>query len=93
MSGTPGRFRRRERVVHRQLNEGGVLLNLDDGSYFQVNPVGLLIWESLDGNDLEHVVSQVKMSFKDAPPSVAEDVSSFIETLLERDLILPASDE
>jgi hypothetical protein len=87
------RFRRRERVVHRQLNEGGVLLNLDDGSYFQVNPVGLLIWETLDGNDLAHVVSQVEESFKEAPSSVADDVSSFIETLLERDLILPASDE
>jgi hypothetical protein len=93
MAATAARFRRRERVVHRQLQEGAVLLNLDDGSYFQINPVGLLIWETLEGNDLAHVVSRVKESFEDAPPSVADDVSSFIETLLERDLILPATDE
>jgi hypothetical protein len=93
MPGTAARFRRRERVVHRQLHEGAVLLNLDDGSYFQVNPVGLLIWETLDGNDLAHVVSKVEESFEDAPASVADDVTSFIETLLERELILPDSDE
>jgi hypothetical protein len=34
-------------VVFNQQEEGAVLLHLDDGLYFGLNPVGALIWEVL----------------------------------------------
>ena len=40
-------YRKNPDVVARGLaeGEGGVLLRLDSGAYFGVNPVGLLVWE------------------------------------------------
>lgn len=85
--GPDSRFLRTDRVVHRELKEGAVLLNLDDGSYFQVNPVGLIVWESFDDNDLVGIIDIVRSKFSEAPPSVEADVTAFVEALLDRGLI------
>lgn len=87
------RFRRTERVVHRDLKDGAVLLNLDDGSYFEVNPVGLLIWDAIDEDNLAGVIERVRTAFVDAPPAVTDDVKAFMKALLTKGLIQPARHE
>jgi hypothetical protein len=81
------RFRRRDRVVHRDLKDGAVLLNLDDGSYFEVNPVGLLVWDAIDDNDVAGIVEMVCAAFPDAPPAVTDDVVTFVQALADKGLI------
>lgn len=81
------RLVRRDRVVQRELGIGAVLLNLDDGSYFEVNPVGLAIWEALDGRPLEGVVEMVRSDFEAVPEHFESDVYRFVEGLLRSGLI------
>lgn len=41
------RLRQAPGVVFNQQEEGAVLLHLEEGLYFGLNPVGALIWEAL----------------------------------------------
>ncbi len=77
----------RDRVVQRELRTGAVLLNLADGSYFEVNPVGLAIWNGLDGRPLEDVVGLVRSEFEVAPDELENEVYAFVAALLQSGLI------
>ena len=73
-------------MVHRELHTGAVLLNLEDGSYFEVNPVALAIWNGLDGRPLEDVVELVGSEFEGVPDELEREVYAFVEALLQSGL-------
>lgn len=81
------RPRQNDRVVHRQLQSGAVLLNLDDGAYFEINAVGLAIWNALDGRQLEDVVEAVRSDFDDVPEDLEDEVYAFVDALMQSGLI------
>jgi hypothetical protein len=80
---------RNPRVEYRKLAEGGaVLLNLDTAAYHGLNRTGSVIWETVgEGKTLGDVVPEVASFFEDAPPSLMNEVTAFIQDLLERDLL------
>jgi Coenzyme PQQ synthesis protein D (PqqD) len=80
---------RNPRVEYRKLEEGGaVLLNLDTAAYHGLNQTGSAIWESVgDGKSIDTLVPEVALFFEDAPPSLDQEITSFIEDLVERDLL------
>jgi hypothetical protein len=81
---------RNPRVEYRKLAEGGgaVLLNLDTASYHGLNETGSVIWEAVgEGKTLGDVVPEVASFFEDAPPTLMDEVTAFIQDLLERDLL------
>lgn len=55
----------REGVVFQQLQEEAVLLNLDSGQYFGLDPVGTRIWNLLvEGQSLPQVVSTIVAEYE-----------------------------
>jgi hypothetical protein len=84
------RIARNPEVVARPLTdtEGGVLLHLETGAYHGLNPVGLLIWEELESeHTVAELVAAVREKVPDAPAGVADDVISFLEGAVQRDLL------
>lgn len=79
---------RKERVVYRDLQDGGVLLDLESGAYFGVNAVGSLVWAAIDGGrTVDGVVADLRSQLDDAPPGVADDVVHFLSDLEARGLV------
>jgi hypothetical protein len=77
-------------VVARELSadEGGVLLHLETAQYHGVNPIGLLIWELLDGErTVREVVEAVRARVEGAPPQLEGDVMQFLNDVHERGLV------
>lgn len=77
-------------VVARELSaeEGGVLLHLETAQYHGVNPIGLLIWELLDGErTVLEVVELVRARVEGAPPNIEDDVMRFLNDVHERGLV------
>ena len=61
-------------AIFRHLENGGVILNVESGAYFQVNASGRFIWETLEGgvdrNDLiEAMATNFDISSDRAAPS------------------------
>jgi hypothetical protein len=84
------KLQRNPDVVARALAEpdGGVLLHLGSGAYFGVNPVGLLVWELVDGErTVDDVIAELRTRVVDGPPELERDVERFIDSVLERDLV------
>lgn len=80
--------RRRDHVVWKVLEGKGILLNLETGAYFEVNPVGLAIWEGCDGRTTTtRLASTVAMRFRAPLPKVSRDLSEFLMTLRRRKLV------
>jgi hypothetical protein len=85
------KIRRNPEVVARGLAEGdgGVLLHLDSGAYHGINPVGLAIWELVDGDrTVADLIAAVRAQIRNPPPELERDVIGFLDRALERDLVL-----
>ena len=84
------RIRRNPDVVFRPLEDeqGGVLLHMQSGEYHGLNELGALIWGLIENETrFADLVDGVRSETEDAPDSVDEDVSRFVEDLSARDLV------
>jgi hypothetical protein len=79
------------RAAYRKLTEGAgaVVLHLETASYHGLNEMGDLIWTLIeDGITFDALVSRVRERIDDAPPSMEQEVSDFLELMEERDLVV-----
>jgi hypothetical protein len=66
----------------------GVILNVENGDYFQLNATGRIIWEALaDGAERDDLVEKLKATFELGPDQAEADVDHFLSELGERSLI------
>jgi hypothetical protein len=83
-------IRRSATATFRSLNEGGVLLDLDTGAYFEVNASGRFLWESIgDGTDEGSLVESFAHRWELANEEAAVDVAAFLDELRQRHLLTP----
>ena len=53
-----------------------------------INPVGALVWKSLDGSrNVSDLVTAVRAAFDDVPDTVADEVSAFLDTLAQKGFV------
>ena len=84
------RIRRNPDVVFRPLEDeqGGVLLHMQSGEYHGLNELGALIGGLIENETrFADLVDGVRSETEEAPASVDEDVSRFVEDLSARDLV------
>lgn len=74
-------------VFHR-LEDGGVILNVESGAYFQVNNSGRVIWETLEGGaERDDLIEAVIANFEIDREQAVADTDTFLRQLDERSLI------
>ncbi len=80
--------RRADYVVWKVVEGKGILLNLENGAYFNVDPVGLTIWRLCNGSrKISRIKTSVSEAFKADPRKVSKDVDHFINELKHKKLI------
>ncbi len=84
----PRKMRGSESVREVQDQDGSVLLDIDQGTCYSMNPVGSKIWEMLKaGSSLEQIVDKLSAEFDVPHQELHADVAEFIETLQKRNLL------
>lgn len=79
----------RERVLMQQVEGDSVLLDIDSGEYFTLNPVGSLVWERCDGaTSVSTIVSVVCDEFDADPGTVLTDVLALVDALAGAGLVV-----
>lgn len=80
------RFLRNPDVVLREedVDEGALLFNPDTNQVKVINPVGLLIWKSVDeAVTTEEIVLAIQENFDEAPyEQVHQDVQEFMDLMV-----------
>jgi SynChlorMet cassette protein ScmD len=75
-------------VFREEFDDWAVLFNPDTADAAGINPVGCEIWKLLDGrHSVEEIVAAVRDRFDDVPGTAAEEISAFIDGLVERGFV------
>lgn len=75
-------------VLRREHDDWAVLFDPDTGKGFGLDPVGIFLWEHMDGRrTVADLVEEVRVRFAEVPPQVAGDVQGFLKGLHDRGLV------
>lgn len=82
-----------ERVLAQRVGGELLLLHLDDGTYYALDPVGAEVWERLSGgSSLEAVVDALAQAYEVDRERLARDTERLAGELTERGLLDPVED-
>lgn len=75
-------------VRHTHNKDGGIVLDIDRGQMFRLNPVGALILESLaQGVKESEIALEISRQYNISEEIALNDVSEFLQTLRQHKLI------
>jgi len=75
-------------VVFQSMPPDTVLLNLDNGFYYSINPIGAAVWEYCDGNrSISNIIAQISKESDVSADDIQEDILDFIHDLTKEGLI------
>jgi hypothetical protein len=82
------KYRVSERVASRRLDETTIVAELQGGAYFELDPVGSLVWEEIgSGAPLEALVDRVTEVFEVDAETARGDLEEFLGELVARGLV------
>lgn len=81
-------YRRTKDVLYHDLDQETVLLSLDKGEYFSLNPTGAFLWRQLSSEQtLEHLCAAAAAEFGVETEKVEGDIRSFLADMSEAGLL------
>ena len=79
-------------VVAREVGGEMMLMDLESGTYFGLDPVGMRIWQSLeDGHTTGQLLERLEREFDVTPEQLREDVATLFQTFRDHNLITQTS--
>ena len=79
---------RSEKVKWQVVDEEGILVNLDTGYYFNLNPVALFIWAMCDGDhSVDTILTAVIDDFDVDEITARRDLEAFLSELATEELV------
>jgi hypothetical protein len=68
--------------------DGAVLLDIEQGLWFSLNPVGAKIWEMVkDGHSVDEIADTLEKEFRMPRTQVVADISDFLKELEKMKLV------
>ena len=78
----------RDKVIFEKFDYEIVLINLENGNYFSIRQVALIIWELIEkGLDRSSVISTIAKIYNTTFEKIENDLTEFFEELLKESLI------
>ncbi|MFC1771147.1 PqqD family protein [Candidatus Margulisiibacteriota bacterium] len=76
-------------VVHSNIDQETLLINMDSGFYYSLDKIGSFIWENLTQNtDFENIVSNIIKKFKVDNIIAEKDLKYFMQKLSKENIII-----
>jgi hypothetical protein len=80
-----------EHVMSRRLGDDCVMLDLESGTYFGLDPVGARVWELLsDGKSVEEVCAILSDEYDASRELIESDVALLVKELADNGLVVLA---
>jgi hypothetical protein len=77
-----------EQVMARQVGEETVILDLNSGTYFGLNPVGARIWQLLaEGKTLGEICMALQDEYEVEPARLQSDIGDLLKSLAAQGLV------
>ncbi len=77
-------------VMHSDLGDKTVMMDLENGSYYGLNTVGARIWSLLEEPiSISDLCEQLQTEFEVEPDACTRAVTPFVEDLVQRGVLVP----
>jgi SynChlorMet cassette protein ScmD len=74
-------------VLREEFDDWAILFDPDTGHAFGLNPVGVFVWQRLDGkHTIEDILSEIQDSCQEVSGEAGDHVRDFIDNLLKNGL-------
>jgi SynChlorMet cassette protein ScmD len=74
-------------VLREEFDDWAILFDPDTGHAFGLNPVGVFVWQRLDGkHTVQDILSELQESCHGIPGEAPNHIQEFIESLLQKGL-------
>jgi Coenzyme PQQ synthesis protein D (PqqD) len=88
MPRTAVRLAQKEQAITQELSSQLVLLNVQDGQYYRLDPVGRRVWSLCDGTrGVTEIVEVLRQEYDASADTIRTDVVALLEDLLRADLV------
>jgi hypothetical protein len=78
-------------ILFRKLDNEAVLLNLQNESYYGLDPVGTEMWDILlNASSIQEAHQQLLDLYEVEPQKLMQDLTAFIESLMANGLVIYA---
>lgn len=82
------KYFRNQQIIDGELDDNQVMMHLEKGKYFGLNPVGKRVWELLEQpRSLEEIVEALLKEFNVEKQRCINEVGEFLEKALKYDII------
>ena len=82
-------MRRSETAMARRVDDDLVILDIPSGQYFELNDVGALLWERLDGtNSVEDLIDVVLAEYDIDRQTASTDVEDLLGEMIRAGLVV-----
>src|SRR5579884_1819188 len=79
-------------ILHETIDHETIVVNLDVGTYYSLNPAASVIWNALDGGgSIEEIIESLAAQSGAPHDAVDRSVRVFLEQLIQAELVV-ASD-
>lgn len=76
------RVARNDAIIFTELDDTVVMMDAEEGRYYELDPVGASVWELLDHEkSVAEVCEALEKQYDVAPVTCREDVLAFVEEL------------
>jgi SynChlorMet cassette protein ScmD len=74
-------------VLREEFDDWAILFDPDTGHAFGLNPVGVFVWQRLDGkHTIDDILTELQDSCQEVPGEAGDHVRDFIDHLLKNGL-------
>lgn len=82
------KYSRNEQIIDGELDDNQVMMHLDKGKYFGLDPVAKRIWQLIeDPKSIQEITEVLLDEFEVTPEQCLEDVQAFLEKAIQFDII------
>jgi SynChlorMet cassette protein ScmD len=74
-------------VLREEFDDWAILFDPDTGNVSSLNPVGVFVWQLLDGShSVEDILKKLKDDWGEVPREARDHLNDFIQSLVEQGL-------
>ncbi|MCI1640069.1 MAG: PqqD family protein [Bacteroidales bacterium] len=82
------RYSRSTNIIDGELDDNQVMMHLEKGKYFGLNPVGKRIWEFIEEpKSFSEIVKQLLLEFDVTEEQCTKEVKVFLDKAVECDIV------
>jgi hypothetical protein len=77
-------------VIYEVIDGEVVLVNLENGSYYSIDSIGVTIWEAIEQSlSVDQIISRLANQYVGEPTDIERGVKEWLSQLAKEDLIIP----